>query len=77
MGGRAEDWCMRHLCSTLAMVDCWTASFFLAAGDWRATALLVTRAGMFLEHRSRTSDPREPWTPVMGAEDEGPLRARA
>jgi hypothetical protein len=67
---------MRDLLFTLAMLDCWKASFLTAGQQYGDAARYMLRASGYLESRARARDPREPWRPVLGAGGAGE-RARA
>jgi hypothetical protein len=71
LGGCAEDEVMRDLLFTLAMLDCWKASFLICGRDYGLAARHLALAVGYLESRSRARDPREPWQPVLGADREG------
>jgi hypothetical protein len=62
---------MRDLLFTLAMLDCWKASFLIGGRDYGLAARHLLRAAGYLESRSRARDPREPWQAVLGADREG------
>ena len=52
---------------TLAMLECWRASFLIGGQDYGNAAHCLIRAIGYLEGRARARDPREPWRPVLGA----------
>jgi hypothetical protein len=59
---------MRNLLFTLAMLDCWKASFLIGAQEYGVAARYLIRATGYLESRARARDPAEPWRPVLGAD---------
>ena len=62
---------MRDLLFTLAMLDCWKASFLTGGREYGLAARHLIRAVGYLESRARARDPKEPWRPVLGAGREG------
>lgn len=58
---------MRTLFLRLALLDCWEASWRLAAGDTAGAARYVVNAGSNLQHRARTRDAKDAWRTILGA----------